>query len=157
MGMTTLAAICAIVKIIKLNELADLIDFTYGIVDLVIWAIVEANVIIIAACIPTLRPFVISVQKGVQGSEGRLLFGRLRGFRSYGYGRSTRDTDEFTGRYKQSGKNSDPANSGTYLLAAATRTKASSENGSRRHLTTDPPSYPKIKQTTEIATEWETV
>ncbi|KAL9119649.1 MAG: hypothetical protein Q9187_003797 [Circinaria calcarea] len=157
MGMTALAAICAIVKTTKLNELADLTDFTYGTVDLVIWAIVEANVIIIAACIPTLRPFVVSVQKGVQGSEGRLLFGRLRGFRSYGYGRSTRDTDEFTGRYKQSGKNSDPANSGTYPLAAATRTKASSENGSRRHLTTDPPSYPKIKQTTEIATEWETV
>lgn len=38
MACTLFAAICAIVKTTKLNELADLADFTYGTVDLVIWA-----------------------------------------------------------------------------------------------------------------------
>lgn len=38
MGCTLFAAICAIVKTTKLNTLADLQDFTYATVDLVIWA-----------------------------------------------------------------------------------------------------------------------
>lgn len=38
MGCTFFAAICAIVKTTRLNELANLEDFTYGTVDLVIWA-----------------------------------------------------------------------------------------------------------------------
>lgn len=37
MGCTLLAAICAIVKTTKLYQLADLADFTYGTVDLIIW------------------------------------------------------------------------------------------------------------------------
>lgn len=73
MGTTALAAICAIVKTSKLNELADLEDFTYGTVDLLIWAVVEADVIIIAACIPALRPFAISVTLSMReiGSRSR--------------------------------------------------------------------------------------
>ena len=38
MACTLFAAICAIIKTTKLNELADLADFTYGTVDLIIWA-----------------------------------------------------------------------------------------------------------------------
>lgn len=71
MSTTALAAICAIVKTSKLNELADLADFTYASVDLLIWAVVEADVIIIAACIPSLRPFALSVGQSLRDSNGR--------------------------------------------------------------------------------------
>ncbi|KAI1398504.1 hypothetical protein F4819DRAFT_468438 [Hypoxylon fuscum] len=74
MGCTLFAAICAIVKTTYLNELEDLDDFTYGTVDLIIWAIVEANVIIIAACIPTLRPFFSRTFKKQPASEGKSFF-----------------------------------------------------------------------------------
>lgn len=157
MSTTALAAICAIVKTTKLNELSDLADFTYGTVDLIIWAIVEADVIIIAACIPTLRPFVISVQKGVHGSEGRSFFDRLRRLKSYGYSKNPRDGSGFSGRYQKSGNSTDGATAGEYPLVTAARQEANLENGTQRHVPTQPPSYPRIKQTTEIATEWETV
>ena len=83
------AAICAVVKTSELNELAQLTDFTcetsfhylYHVpsakvdanlrvldatVDLLNWAVIEADVIIIAACIPSLRPFAISVGQSVR-------------------------------------------------------------------------------------------
>ncbi|KAL8731916.1 MAG: hypothetical protein Q9181_004127 [Wetmoreana brouardii] len=157
MGTTALAAICAIVKTTKLYQLANLADFTYGTVDLIIWAIVEANVIIIAACIPTLKPFVISVQKGVQGSEGRSLFDRLRGLRSYGYNRNRRDGSGYSGRYQKNGHSTDGATTGEYPLVTAARKEANSEDGTHGPVPTQPPSFPRIKQTTAIATEWETV
>ncbi|OTA55119.1 hypothetical protein K449DRAFT_357701 [Hypoxylon sp. EC38] len=74
MGCTLFAAICAIVKTTKLNELEDLGDFTYATVDLIIWAIVEANVIIIAACMPSLRPFFNHTFKNQPVSEGKSFF-----------------------------------------------------------------------------------
>ncbi|KAI1778659.1 hypothetical protein F4818DRAFT_306297 [Hypoxylon cercidicola] len=83
MGCTLFAAICAIVKTTYLNELEDLDDFTYGTVDLIIWAIVEANVIIIAACMPTLRPLFSRVFKKQPVSEGQSFFrkpGAIFGF-----------------------------------------------------------------------------
>ncbi|KAI4178426.1 MAG: hypothetical protein L6R41_008397 [Letrouitia leprolyta] len=154
MGTTALAAICAIVKTSKLYQLADLADFTYGTVDLVIWAIVEANVIIIAACIPTLKPFVFAVQKGVQGSDRRSIIERLRGFRSYGYSRNSRHASAgYNGSYqKQERSSTDRASAGDFPL-----TKGVSEDESQRPMSAPPPSYGKIKRTTEIATEWETV
>jgi len=157
MGATALAAICAIVKTTKLSELSDLTEFTYGTVDLVIWAIVEANVIIIAACIPTLRPFVISVQEGVRASEGCSLLRRLREIRSYGYSRSRRGGLIHSGRYQKSWNSTDGASAGDYPLASAARNEASLENGSRGTVPIEPPPFPQIKQTTKIATEWETV
>ncbi|KAK6206642.1 hypothetical protein LQW54_007594 [Pestalotiopsis sp. IQ-011] len=63
MGGTLFAAVCSIVKTTKLSTLSDFSDFTYNSTSLIIWAVVvhmssvEANVIIIAACLPTLRPF----------------------------------------------------------------------------------------------------
>lgn len=152
MGMTAVAAICAIVKTTKLNELADLSDFTYGTVDLIIWAIVEADVIIIAACIPTLRPFIISVQKTAQGSEGRSLFGKLRGLRSSGYSRSDGDrTTNGSERYQTGGMGMSGVSEGNYSVATA----EPSIKGESREIALPP--YPRIKQTTEVATEWETV
>ncbi len=43
MGCTLFAAVCSIVKTTKLDELADLQDFTYGTVDLIIWAMYVPN------------------------------------------------------------------------------------------------------------------
>ncbi|KAF7540564.1 hypothetical protein G7054_g1261 [Neopestalotiopsis clavispora] len=57
MGCTLFAAVCSIVKTTKLTTLSDYSDFPYSSTGLIIWAVVEANVIIIAACLPTLRPF----------------------------------------------------------------------------------------------------
>ncbi|MCJ1306214.1 hypothetical protein MMC08_009032 [Hypocenomyce scalaris] len=58
MGLGVLACIVTIVKTIFLPELADKSDYTYSTMDVLIWTSVEANIIIIAACLPTLRaPF----------------------------------------------------------------------------------------------------
>ncbi|KAK7726530.1 hypothetical protein SLS53_007957 [Cytospora paraplurivora] len=68
-----MTAICAIIKTTKLDELENLADFSYATVDLVIWAVVEAAVIIIAACMPTLRPFfnkTLAKQENVSENTG---------------------------------------------------------------------------------------
>ncbi|OTB02432.1 hypothetical protein M426DRAFT_322709 [Hypoxylon sp. CI-4A] len=85
MGCTLFAAICAIVKTTYLNELEILDDFTYGTVDLIIWAIVEANVIIIAACMPTLRPFFTQTFTKQPASEGRSFFRGPAAIFSFGF------------------------------------------------------------------------
>jgi len=54
LGFGTLAGICAIVKTTYLTSIEGP-DFTYATTDFLIWNGTEANVIIIAACIPTLR------------------------------------------------------------------------------------------------------
>ncbi|KAI5921321.1 hypothetical protein F4810DRAFT_712571 [Camillea tinctor] len=74
MCCTIFAAICSIIKTTKLDELSNLEDFTYGSVDLIIWAIVEANVIIIAACMPSLRPFFSHSSRKQQNSESHPWF-----------------------------------------------------------------------------------
>ncbi|KAI1633662.1 hypothetical protein F4809DRAFT_622384 [Biscogniauxia mediterranea] len=74
MCCTIFSAICSIIKTTKLDQLSNLGDFTYGTVDLIIWAIVEANVIIIAACMPSLRPFFSSSSRKQQISESRPWF-----------------------------------------------------------------------------------
>ncbi|PLB51166.1 hypothetical protein P170DRAFT_355966 [Aspergillus steynii IBT 23096] len=56
MGLGAVAAACAIVKCAQIKGLADKTDPTYGTVPLVIWTNVEANVVVIASCIPTLQP-----------------------------------------------------------------------------------------------------
>ena len=157
MGTTAFAAICAIVKTSKLDELADLSDFTYGTVDLVIWAIVEANVIIIAACIPHLKPFVISVQRRGQGSERRSLFHRLRGFRSSGFNRTTRDGSDYSSRYQKNIHSTDGVSAGDYPLVTAAKKDEITKDGVKRPVASVAPRYPGIQQTTVIEAEWETV
>jgi hypothetical protein len=56
MGMGVFAFVCAVVKTSKLPELKARADITYITVSLWIWNANEANLVIIAACIPTLRP-----------------------------------------------------------------------------------------------------
>ncbi|KAK6080614.1 integral membrane protein [Seiridium cupressi] len=79
MGCTLFAAVCSAVKTTKLSELDDFSDFTYTSVQLTIWVIVEANVMIIAACMPNLRPFFHNTFKKDKGTitEGRGFFRSL--------------------------------------------------------------------------------
>ncbi|PGH18283.1 hypothetical protein AJ79_00622 [Helicocarpus griseus UAMH5409] len=57
MGLTLLSAVVTLVKALYLHLLNDKADPLYNVVTLVNWGLVEQNVVIVAACIPTLRPF----------------------------------------------------------------------------------------------------
>ncbi|KAL4902914.1 hypothetical protein BDW74DRAFT_180213 [Aspergillus multicolor] len=57
MGLTLLSAIVTIVKATYLPLFTDREDPLYNVTPLVIWGLIEQNVVIVAACIPTLRPF----------------------------------------------------------------------------------------------------
>ncbi|KAL8748001.1 MAG: hypothetical protein Q9190_000213 [Brigantiaea leucoxantha] len=61
MSLGLVASAIAIYKCTKLTELYDHSDYTYATVDLLIWTSVESNVIIIAACLPTLRPLFLAL------------------------------------------------------------------------------------------------
>ncbi|KAJ5787089.1 hypothetical protein N7457_002079 [Penicillium paradoxum] len=55
-GLGSIAAATAMVKCAQIKGLADQTDPTFGTVPLVVWTNVEANIVVIAACIPTLQP-----------------------------------------------------------------------------------------------------
>ncbi|RAL09102.1 uncharacterized protein BO97DRAFT_437159 [Aspergillus homomorphus CBS 101889] len=57
MGLTLLSAVVTLVKAVYLHLFTYHIDPLYNVVPLVIWELIEQNVVIVAACIPTLRPF----------------------------------------------------------------------------------------------------
>ncbi|KAJ5133750.1 hypothetical protein N7526_005115 [Penicillium atrosanguineum] len=56
LGLGSIACAMAIIKCTQLKGLADKSDYTYGTADLVMWTNIEANVVVIASCIPTLQP-----------------------------------------------------------------------------------------------------
>ncbi|KAJ5237748.1 hypothetical protein N7489_007839 [Penicillium chrysogenum] len=56
LGLGSIAAATAMVKCAQIKGLADQTDPTFSTVPLVVWTNVEANVVVIAACIPTLQP-----------------------------------------------------------------------------------------------------
>ncbi|QDS74399.1 hypothetical protein FKW77_005651 [Venturia effusa] len=56
MSMTMLSAIVTIIKGTHLPLFTDAKDPLYNPVPLVLWGLVEQNVVIMAACVPTLRP-----------------------------------------------------------------------------------------------------
>ncbi|KOS43194.1 hypothetical protein ACN38_g5926 [Penicillium nordicum] len=56
LGLGAIAAATAVVKCAQIKGLADQTDPTFSTVSLVVWTNVEANVVVIAACIPTLQP-----------------------------------------------------------------------------------------------------
>ena len=80
MGLGVFASICAAIKTSKLTELNARADITFITVDLWIWNVNEANVVIFAACIPTLRPLFLVLFRR-PGSEN---------YRVKGYGGSSR-------------------------------------------------------------------
>ncbi|KAL4800799.1 hypothetical protein BDV19DRAFT_383820 [Aspergillus venezuelensis] len=57
MGLTLLSAVVTIVKATYLPLFTDIEDPLYNVTPLVVWGLIEQNVVIVAACIPTLRPF----------------------------------------------------------------------------------------------------
>ncbi|KAK2750411.1 hypothetical protein FQN57_003891 [Myotisia sp. PD_48] len=64
LGLGSIACAVAIVKSTHLKDLADMTDYTYGTTELVIWTSIESNVIIIASCIPTLKPLLDRFSNG---------------------------------------------------------------------------------------------
>ncbi|OGM44716.1 hypothetical protein ABOM_007358 [Aspergillus bombycis] len=70
MGLTMLSAIVTIVKSTYLHLFTDQVDPLFNVVPLVLWGLVEQNVVIVAACIPTLRPFFRKTFKLSKGSSG---------------------------------------------------------------------------------------
>ena len=61
LAMGVFAGVCAAIKTSKLGGLSARSDFTWVTVTLLIWNGNEIMVIIIAACIPTLRPLFLDV------------------------------------------------------------------------------------------------
>ncbi|OJJ64699.1 hypothetical protein ASPSYDRAFT_39450 [Aspergillus sydowii CBS 593.65] len=57
MSLTLLSAIVTIVKATYLPLFTNKEDPLYNVTPLVVWGLIEQNVVIVAACIPTLRPF----------------------------------------------------------------------------------------------------
>jgi len=57
MGLTLLSAIVTIVKATYLHLFTDRTDPLWNVIPLVEWGLIEQNVVLVAACIPTLRPF----------------------------------------------------------------------------------------------------
>ncbi|KAK8070077.1 hypothetical protein PG994_006693 [Apiospora phragmitis] len=68
MGLTLLSAIVTVVKATYLSLFNDQTDPLFDVVPLVIWGLIEQNVVIVAACIPTLRPFFHKVWNGEKSS-----------------------------------------------------------------------------------------
>ncbi|KAH8692618.1 hypothetical protein BGW36DRAFT_23334 [Talaromyces proteolyticus] len=81
LGLGVVAAAMAIVKCTQLKGLADTADYTFGTWQLVIWTNVEADVVVIASCIPTLPPLLELVlgkkKKGSSYNYNSRYFNRL--------------------------------------------------------------------------------
>ncbi|KAJ5094096.1 hypothetical protein N7456_009957 [Penicillium angulare] len=71
MGLTLLSAIVTIVKATYLHLFTNHTDPLWVPVPLVLWGLIEQNVVIVAACIPTLRPFFRKTFKSTLGSSER--------------------------------------------------------------------------------------
>ncbi|KAK9420721.1 putative Integral membrane protein [Seiridium unicorne] len=70
MGLTFISAIFTIIKATYLWLLFGAEDPLYELPTLVIWGLLEQNIVIVAACIPTLQPFFHEAFKGHKASQG---------------------------------------------------------------------------------------
>ncbi|KAM0816104.1 putative Integral membrane protein [Seiridium cardinale] len=70
MGLTLISAIFTIIKATYLRLLFGAEDQLYELPTLIIWGLLEQNIVIVAACIPTLRPFFHKAFKGQKPSQG---------------------------------------------------------------------------------------
>ncbi|KAL9067015.1 MAG: hypothetical protein Q9161_007188 [Pseudevernia consocians] len=59
MSFGVFAGVCAVVRTTLESSLSSRADLTWDLVDAAIWAIVETNVSIIVACIPTFKPLYV--------------------------------------------------------------------------------------------------
>ncbi|MCJ1285987.1 hypothetical protein MMC26_005329 [Xylographa opegraphella] len=62
LSLGLLAGVCAFIKMTKIPELGARDDTTWNTTDLFIWNANEINLVIIAACIPSLRPLLASLR-----------------------------------------------------------------------------------------------
>ncbi|RMJ28848.1 hypothetical protein PHISP_00299 [Aspergillus sp. HF37] len=134
----TSAAVTAIVKCTRLEGLANKKDPTYATVLLIIWTSVEANVVVIAACIPTLQPILDPIL--------RVLGPSTTGKQSSGH------------RYYQQG--SATANAGSYMRSKHnTRMKGNSpaafDEASQDSIFQDRDEPFKIRRTDEVFVDYE--
>ncbi|KAI4106720.1 MAG: hypothetical protein LQ339_002911 [Xanthoria mediterranea] len=79
MGTTAIATIAAIIRTVNLSRL-QIFDFSSDIHRVLNWAIIEAAFIIMAACIPSLRPFVRTLGKSLHIDSARSLFVVPKGY-----------------------------------------------------------------------------
>ncbi|KAL8683155.1 MAG: hypothetical protein Q9186_000868 [Xanthomendoza sp. 1 TL-2023] len=63
LGMGVFAGICATIKTVHLRVMTHKEDITWKLPQFLLWNALEVNIIIIAACIPTLRPLFLVVFK----------------------------------------------------------------------------------------------
>ncbi|CAD6575386.1 MAG: hypothetical protein ASARMPREDX12_007248 [Alectoria sarmentosa] len=63
-GFVVIVSIVWVVVLSKLGRQQDVIDVTWNYVDAGIWSILEPNIAVICACIPSLRPLVNVVGQG---------------------------------------------------------------------------------------------
>ena len=68
MGLGVFAGACAIKKTLKIPELTARSDFTWETVDLLIWTGSEVFTIVLAACIPTIRPLFLDLSVKIRKS-----------------------------------------------------------------------------------------
>ncbi|KAI0835341.1 hypothetical protein F5Y06DRAFT_276695 [Hypoxylon sp. FL0890] len=97
LGLGSVACIVAIYKTTRIPGLASS-DFTYDTSDLTIWTCVEGGSVIIATCIPVLRPLVeVIFGRRVLGSSGDRKY-----YKNYGTSRSaTKDEMELSSRKRR--------------------------------------------------------
>ncbi|KAJ5161242.1 hypothetical protein N7492_006634 [Penicillium capsulatum] len=87
LGLGSVAAATAMVKCAQIKGLANQADGTYATVPLVIWTNVEADVVVIAACIPTLQPvleIILRKFKLVSTGKSNYQSGSYQQSKSYG-------------------------------------------------------------------------
>lgn len=83
MGIGFFSGLCAILRTVYFQKPA-VADFTWHVVDLIIWAMLEENIGIMAACMSTLKPLFQQIKQGSSGS-------RLLGWRYFHRQRSEED------------------------------------------------------------------
>jgi hypothetical protein len=106
MGLGIIATIASIFKTVELKNLATR-DFTWNATNLVYWYITENWIIVIAACVPTLKPLDQKISDGGRFGDGR---GKGEGsgrsvFRSW-FGSKGTSSGSSTGQFSRSGKES---------------------------------------------------
>ena len=85
MSLGLIATGAAIVKTVQLKNLTARSDYTYDTSDLAIWLATEQYAVIIAACVPTLRPLLPILSKGLSTHKSRDAYTSSRNLSKKGY------------------------------------------------------------------------
>ncbi|PKY08615.1 hypothetical protein P168DRAFT_314687 [Aspergillus campestris IBT 28561] len=69
MGLTLMSAVVTVVKATYLHLFTDKVDPLYNLVPLVLWGLIEQNVVIVAACVPAFHPLLRRIFKLAQSTS----------------------------------------------------------------------------------------